>query len=155
MSTYTATIRWQRNGAPFTDNKYSRGHTWHFDGGIEIPASSSPQVVPLPLSVENAVDPEEALVASLSSCHMLFFVALCAKRGFVVDSYVDEAVGTMEKNAEGVIAMTRVVLRPLVNFSGAELPTTTDLEKIHHQSHKLCYIANSVKSEILIEPRTE
>lgn len=155
MANYTATIKWQRNGAPFTDNKYSRGHTWHFDGGIQVPASSSPHVVPLPLSVENAVDPEEALVASLSSCHMLFFVALCAKRGFVVDSYVDEAIGTMEKNAEGVIAMTRVVLRPLVKFSGTELPTAADLEKIHHQSHKLCYIANSVKSEVLIEPRSE
>src|ERR1700752_1483038 len=98
MAEYKATVAWQRDGAKFTDNRYSRGHRWSFDGGVEVPASSSPHVVPLPLSVEAAVDPEEAFVASLSSCHMLFFLSFAAKRGYVVESYRDEAVGTMAKN---------------------------------------------------------
>lgn len=142
---------WQRNGEPFTDNKYSRGHRWLFDGGLEVQASSSPHVVPLPYSVAENVDPEEAFVASLSSCHMLFFLAIAAKRGFVVDDYRDEAVGIMEKNADGKMAMTRVTLRPNVSFSGERQPSREQLEKIHHQSHEQCFIANSVKTEVVTE----
>src|SRR5262245_60924184 len=119
---YTSVVEWSRGGARFTDNRYSRGHVWRFDGGVAVPASSSPHVVPLPLSVAAAVDPEEAFVASLSSCHMLWFLSIAAKRGFVVDDYRDEAVGVMEKNAEGRLAMTRVTLRPAVRFSGDRAP---------------------------------
>ncbi|MFQ5546586.1 MAG: OsmC family protein, partial [Acidiferrobacterales bacterium] len=104
MSEYTATIEWQRDGQDFLSNKYSRGHTWTFDGGVEVPASSSPHVVPVPMSVAANVDPEEAFVASLSSCHMLWFLAIAAKRKFVVDSYIDNAVGTLEKDADSKLA---------------------------------------------------
>src|SRR6188474_2242754 len=112
MSTYSALITWERNGAAFIDNRYSRRHRWSFDGGVEVPASSSPHVVPLPLSVAAAVDPEEAFVAALASCHMLWFLSIAAKRGFVVESYRDEAVGVMAKNAAGKLSMTVVTLRP-------------------------------------------
>src|SRR6266566_9230286 len=108
MADYKSTVVWNREGAAFTDNRYSRGHRWLFDGGVEVPASSSPHVVPLPLSVAAAVDPEEAFVASLSSCHMLVFLSLAAKRGFVVDSYRDEAIGVLERNGSGKLAMTTV-----------------------------------------------
>ena len=151
MSEDFSTVVWQRNGEPFTDNKYSRGHRWLFDGGLEVQASSSPHVVPLPYSVAENVDPEEAFVASLSSCHMLFFLAIAGKRGFVVDEYRDEAVGIMEKNADGKMAMTRVTLRPNVSFSGERQPSREQLEKIHHQSHEQCFIANSVKTEVVTE----
>lgn len=151
MSEYSSTILWQRNGQSFADNRYSRGHVWQFDGGLEVPASSSPHVVPLPLSVAENVDPEEAFVAALSSCHMLFFLAIAAKRGFVVDRYRDEALGVMEKNADGRMAMTRVTLRPQIEFSGDRQPTRDQLERIHHQSHEQCFIANSVKTEVVTE----
>ncbi len=114
MSSYTVTIRWLRGNQPFTDNRYSRGHTWVFDGGVEVPASASPHVVPLPYAQANAVDPEEAFVASLSSCHMLWFLPIAAKRGFCIDSYVDDAVGLMGKDASGKLSMTQVTLRPKV-----------------------------------------
>ena len=112
MAEYKAFINWNRDGASFTDNRYSRGHSWLFDGGIEVPASSSTHVVPLPLSVAAAVDPEEALVASAASCHMLWFLSIATKRGFVVESYTDRATGIMEKNSEGKLAITRITLRP-------------------------------------------
>jgi organic hydroperoxide reductase OsmC/OhrA len=152
MAEYTATITWNRDGAPFTDNKYSRAHRWHFDGGIDVPASASPHVVPLPYSVENAVDPEEAFVASLSSCHMLTFIWLAAKQGFIVDSYRDEAVGVMGKDAAGKISMTRVTLRPDVRFSGDRLPTADDISRLHHGAHEQCFIASSVKTDVRCEP---
>ena len=152
MAEYRATVSWQRDGAKFTDNRYSRGHRWSFDGGIEVPASASPQVVPLPLSVEAAVDPEEAFVASLSSCHMLFFLSYAAKRGFVVDSYRDEAIGVMAKDGAGRMAVVRVTLRPEVRFSGELRPAPADLDALHHRSHESCFIANSVKTEIRCEP---
>src|SRR5262245_60142944 len=120
MSAYTAVIRWARDGATFTDNRYNRGHRWTFDGGIEVAASASPHVVPLPLSVAAAVDPEEAFVAALASCHMLWFLSIAAKRGFVVESYKDEAAGVMAKNAAGKIAMTKVTLHPEVAFTGKQ-----------------------------------
>lgn len=152
MSEYKAVVAWQRDGAKFTDNRYSRGHRWIFDGGVEVPASASPHVVPPPLSVEAAVDPEEALVASLSSCHMLFFLAFAAKRGFTVESYRDEAVGILEKNAEGRVAITRVTLRPDARFGGEKQPSVAEVDAMHHAAHAACYIANSVKSEVACEP---
>ena len=112
MHRHTARVSWLRNGAPFTDNRYSRGHQWSFDGGARITASSSPSVVPLPYSVAEAVDPEEALIAAASSCHMLTFLYVAAKQGFVVDSYEDDAFGTMAKNAAGRIGIDQITLRP-------------------------------------------
>lgn len=153
MSTYTARIRWQRGDQKFTDNRYSRGHTWKFDGGTEVPASASPHVVPLPMSVEAAVDPEEAFVAAVSSCHMLWFLSLAAKRGHVVDSYTDDAEGVMAKNAAGKVAVTKVTLRPLVVFSGANSPDRAALDALHHAAHEQCFIANSIRSEVVCEPR--
>jgi len=152
MSEYIVTVTWEREGQRFTDNRYSRGHTWAFDGGVQIPASSSPHVVPLPYSRADAVDPEEAFVASLSSCHMLWFLSIAAKRGFCVDSYADDAVGLMEKNPSGRLAMTRVTLRPKAIFSGGRLPTTAELRAMHHEAHEECFIANSVKTDVQCEP---
>lgn len=151
MGEYTATIAWQRNGATFTDNKYSRAHQWKFDGGAVVPGSSSPHVVRVPLSDASAVDPEEAFVASLSSCHLLWFLSIAAGRGFVVDSYEDQALGVMEKNREGKYAMTVVTLRPRVVFAGKQ-PTKQELDTLHHAAHEECFIAASVKSEVRCEP---
>ncbi|HEY0944073.1 MAG TPA: OsmC family protein [Opitutaceae bacterium] len=153
MASYTAVIRWTREGQVFTDNRYSRKHLWRFDGGVEVPASSSPHVVPLPLSATDAVDPEEAFVASLSSCHMLWFLSLAAKRGFTVDSYEDDASGMLGRNAQGRLAMTVVTLRPLVVFSGAQPPDRAQLEALHHAAHEECFLASSVRSEVRCEPR--
>ncbi len=139
---YTATIQWQRGDAVFTDNAYSRGHVWKFDGGIEVPASSSPQVVKLPYSVAAAVDPEEAFVASLSSCHMLWFLSIAAKRGFVIDSYEDKTVGVMAKNSDGKLVMTSVTLRPRVVFAGEKRPTSAEITAMHDEAHEECFIAN-------------
>ncbi|MEI6896649.1 MAG: OsmC family protein [Psychromonas sp.] len=151
MSEYFAKINWVRDiDENYLDNKYSRGHEWIFDGGVTVAASSSPQVVPLPYSVEANVDPEEAFVASLSSCHMLFFLSIVAKRGYVVDSYADDAVGLMEKDSDGKISMTKVTLKPHVQFSDRKKPTMEQLEKMHHQAHEQCFIANSVKTKIVI-----
>lgn len=153
MSIYTAEIRWSRGEQKFTDNRYSRAHVWRFDGGAVVPASSSPAVVPLPMSDAAAVDPEEAFIASLSSCHMLWFLSLAAKRCYVVDTYADDASGVMEKNAAGKLAMTVVTLRPLVTFSGAKLPDRAALDALHHAAHAECFIAASIRSEVRLEPR--
>lgn len=152
MGEYTAVIKWNRGGATFTDNRYSRLHLWQFDGGIEVPASSSPHVVPIPMSVAAAVDPEEAFIASLSSCHMLWFLSIAAKRGFVVDNYRDEAIGVMARNSAGRMAMTLVTLRPAVEFSGERFPAADELVTLHHEAHEQCFIANSVRTEIRCEP---
>jgi organic hydroperoxide reductase OsmC/OhrA len=152
MGQYTATISWKRNGAAFTDNAYSRGHDWKFDGGVEVPASSSPHIVPLPMSVAAAVDPEEAFIAALSSCHMLWFLSIAAKRRFVVDSYHDEAVGVMEANTEGRQAISRVTLRPAVSFVGDKIPSPAEIKQMHHESHEQCFIANSVRTDVRCEP---
>lgn len=151
MSQYEATISWQRGDQSFTDNTYSRGHEWTFDGGFTVPASASPDIVALPMSVAENVDPEEAFVASISSCHMLFFLSLAAQRGIVVDQYTDCAVGVLEKRIDGKTAMTRVVLRPDTRCSGDVLPDRRQLEKLHHRAHELCFIANSVLTEIVVE----
>ena len=134
------------------DNRYSRAHTWHFDGGIEVPASSSSHVVPKPMSVAAAVDPEEAFVVSLSSCHMLWFLSLAAARGWVVESYRDAAVGTLAKDAAGKLVMQVVTLRPEVVFGGRCQPSATEIETLHHRAHEECFLANSVKTEVRCEP---
>jgi organic hydroperoxide reductase OsmC/OhrA len=153
MATYTAEILWQRGAdEPFVDNRYRRRHLLRFDGGVEVPASSSPHVVPLPLSDAAAVDPEEAFVASLASCHLLWFLSLAAKEGYCVDRYADAASGVLAKNAEGKLAMTLVTLRPDVAFSGAKRPTRAELDALHHAAHEACFIASSVKSEVRVEP---
>ncbi|MGH8586347.1 MAG: OsmC family protein [Gammaproteobacteria bacterium] len=150
MSQYTAVITWARNGAVFTDNRYSRAHCWNFDGGIEIPASAS-HVVPLPLSVAAAVNPEEAFVAALASCHMLWFLSIVAKQGFVVESYRDEATGVMAKNADGKLAMTQVTLRPKLVFAGEQRPSGAQHDAMHHEAHEQCFIASSVKTDVRCE----
>jgi organic hydroperoxide reductase OsmC/OhrA len=152
MAQYTAEISWGRDGQDFLSNRYSRRHLLRFDGGIEVVGSSSPHVVPLPYSDASAVDPEEAFVASLSSCHMLWFLSIAARRKFCVDGYLDSALGFMDKNAEGKMAMTVVTLRPKVTFSGDKLPTQAQVEELHHQAHDECFIANSVKTEVRCEP---
>ena len=152
MSEYVAKVVWHRgNDELYTDNQYSRGHQWLFDGGATIEASSSPEIVPLPYSVEANVDPEEAFVASLSSCHMLFFLSIAAKNKFVVDSYHDHALGLMAKGDDGKTAMTKVTLRPHVIFSGGKQPSLDKMEKMHHQAHEQCFIANSVKTKVVTE----
>lgn len=147
---YRATVQWERGDQAFTDNKYSRGHVWRFDG-LEVPGSSAPAVVPV-YSVEAAVDPEEAFVASLSSCHMLFFLAFAAKYGYRVDLYTDQAVGEMAKNEAGKLYVAKVTLNPEIVFSGDKRPSAEDVEKLHHRAHVECFIANSVKSEIVTAP---
>nr|WP_295768697.1 OsmC family protein [Rhodoferax sp.] len=153
MAQHSTTILWQRDDkSAFTDHRYSRAHTWSFDGGVVVPGSSSPHVVPLPYSDAAAVDPEEAFVASLSSCHMLWFLDIAARAGWVVDRYRDEATGTLARNAEGQQAMTRVVLRPAVQFAPGKSPTAEELRALHHRAHTSCFIANSVKTEVVCEP---
>jgi len=152
MSEYRATIDWRRGGAAFKYETYSRSHVLKFGHGIEVAASAAPENIPATAIGAPGVDPEQAFVASISSCHMLWFLHLACRAGFVVDSYVDEALGVMEKNAEGRIAITRVTLRPAVAFSGTA-PSSADHEKLHHAAHDRCFIANSVKSEILCQPR--
>lgn len=152
MHTYGARVAWKRDAsAKFTDQRYSRAHEWSFDGGVTVPASSSPLVVPVPMSSKEAVDPEEALVASASACHMLWFLWAAAKRGFVVDSYVDDAAGTMGKDASGKTAMTRIALRPQIAFSGEKQPTADDLHQLHEIAHNECFIANSLKTDVVVE----
>lgn len=149
MSEYNATISWQRGEhEPFADQRYSRAHWWEFDGGVRVPASSSPHVVPLPWSVAEHVDPEEAFIAAISSCHMLTFLWLAARAGYRVELYRDEAVGIMEANARGRQAITRVTLQPQVQFGGERQPVLAALEQLHHQAHEECFIANSVTTDI-------
>jgi organic hydroperoxide reductase OsmC/OhrA len=150
---YKATVSWKRgSGEAFTDIKFSRAHEWSFDGGVKVPASSSPLSVKLPFSKADAVDPEEALVAALSSCHMLTFLYLAAKQGFVVDAYDDDAVGVMTKNDRGKLFVSKVALRPRIAFSGAKQPSAAQLDELHHHAHEECYIANSVLTEVVVEP---
>ena len=152
MSEYFAEVRWRRQSdEAFVDNQYSRGHEWRFDGGQIVHASSSPHVVPLPFSVEANVDPEEAFIASISSCHMLFFLSIAAKKKFVVEQYIDSAVGIMALDDDGNFSMTDVTLKPKISFSGERVPAAQGIEKIHHLAHKQCFIANSVKTKIHIE----
>ena len=154
MSHYVAETIWTREASErdFLASRYSRRHLLRFDGGADVPGSSSPHSVPLPWSDASAVDPEEAFVSALSSCHMLFFLWFAALGGFVVDRYEDAAAGTVEKNGEGRFAMTVVTLRPVIAFSGAKQPSAEDIAQVHHAAHEACYIANSVKTEVRVEP---
>jgi organic hydroperoxide reductase OsmC/OhrA len=150
MSTYIAKISW-KNDAPdtFTKNRYTRGHTWSFDGGIEVPASSSPHAVRVPFSIEEAVDPEEALVAAAASCHMLTFLWVAATKGFRIDSYDDDAVGEMTDGAKPWVS--KITLDPKIEWSGENIPSHDEIAEMHHEAHEGCYIANSIKSEIVVK----
>ncbi|MBD2093508.1 OsmC family protein [Microcoleus sp. FACHB-1515] len=154
MSQHLATVQWQRNGATFTDHQYSREHVWQFDGGMEIAASASPQNVREPYANPACVDPEEAFVASLSSCHMLWFLAIAAKQKFVVERYLDRAIGILEKDEAGNLAITQVRLRPEILFAGDDQPTDQQVEAMHEAAHDRCFLANSVKTQILVEDLT-
>jgi organic hydroperoxide reductase OsmC/OhrA len=151
MSAYTATLTWKRGEQPFGDGKYSRGHEIAFDGGFSIMGSSSPHVVRPPLSREDAADPEELMVAALASCHMLFFLDFARRGGFVVDSYVDEPAGILAKRADGKMAMTKITLKPKVEWSGDKRPNADEIADLHHRSHEACFIANSFNGEVVVE----
>jgi organic hydroperoxide reductase OsmC/OhrA len=150
MSQHTASISWKSSGAEFMQGRFSRAHTWTFDGGLTVPASASPSVVRPPLSDPAAIDPEEALVASISSCHMLTFLHLARKAGLQVDSYDDAAVGEMTKNASGVFFISKVTLNPKIVYGGEKRPSPAELAQLHHDAHEQCFIAQSVKTEITI-----
>jgi len=154
MAEYSAQVRWQRDeDEDFTGNRYSRAHEWRFDGGAVVAASASPHIVPSPYSVEAGVDPEEAFVAALSSCHMLFFLSLAARDGHVVEAYTDEAMGTMGRDEAGRQYVDRVLLRPHVRFGDGTEPDRERLEALHHAAHERCFIANSVRTEVVTEIR--
>ena len=153
MSTYTATVRWTRDpSTDFARGQYSRAHEWSIDGGLTVPASPSPHIVPAPWNDPAGVDPEEAFIASLSSCHMLFFVDFARRDGWVVDSYVDEAEGVLEKRADGRMAMTRVTLHPRIAWGGDRLPDEAAIADLHHRAHLACFIANSVNTDVTVAP---
>ena len=151
MAEHKAPIHWTRTSDDFLKGKYSREHTWSFDGGVTVPASPSPSVVPLPYSNPANVDPEEAFVASVSSCHMLTFLFVASKEGFQVDSYHDEAVGVMTKNERGVPWVSSITLHPQIVYSGDKLPTRDDEERLHHEAHEQCFIANSIKTSVTVK----
>jgi len=153
MATYTAEVLWSRSDQKFLDGRYSRKHVLRFDGGVEVPGSASPHVVPLPYCAADAIDPEEAFVSALSSCHMLWFLSIAASRGFVVDRYHDVAEGIMGKNSRGKLMVSIVTLHPAAMFSGEKQPTSAELEQLHQQAHEECFIANSVKTEVRCEPK--
>ena len=155
MSEHNATIRWQRSGSEFHRGHYSRAHEWRFDGGSIVPASASPDIVPAPWSDASAVDPEEAFVAALSSCHMLWFLDIASRAGYAVDSYEDAADGRMGRNAAGKLVVDVVTLRPRARFAGARVPDPAALAALHHEAHEECFLANSVRCEIRCEPVLE
>ena len=150
MSEHKATISWKRTSPDFLKGRYSREHTWTFDGGATVPASPSPSVVPAPYSNPAHVDPEEAFVASISSCHMLTFLYVAQRQGFQVDSYEDEAVGVVTKDERGVPWVSAVTLHPKIAYSGDKLPTPSDVQQLHHKAHEQCFIANSVKTQVTV-----
>lgn len=144
-------IRWERKEEGFLAGKYSREHTWHFDGGAVVSASAAPTNVPAPFSNPANVDPEEAFVAAISSCHMLWFLYLASREGFQLDRYEDRSIGRMTPNEKGLKWVSQVILRPSIDWSGTKRPSATDVERLHHQAHEQCFIANSVKTEIRVE----
>ena len=150
MSRHQAAIRWRSDGE-FGSGRYSRGHEWRFDGGAQVRASSSPDVVPAPMSDPAGVDPEEALIASVASCHMLWFLSLAQQAGLEVESYSDDAVGEMGRIGPRRMAVTRIILSPSIEFGGAA-PDPDTLARLHHEAHERCFIANSLKTEIIVEP---
>jgi organic hydroperoxide reductase OsmC/OhrA len=150
MSVHTATVTWARGDQVFTDGKYSRVHEIAFDGGVSVPGSPAPSVVRAPLSREDAVDPEEMLVAALASCHMLFFLDFARRGGFTLDSYADSAEGVLGKDDRGRTAITRVTLKPALSWGGDKQPTAQDVVDLHHKAHEACFIANSFRGEVVI-----
>lgn len=152
MSDHRAKIHWQRTGEDFFKGRFSREHTWTFDGGITLTASASPSVVPAPYSNAAGVDPEEAFVAAIASCHMLTFLYLASRAKFQVDRYEDEAVGVMTKNERGIPWVNMVTLQPKIVYGGDTSPTPADEERLHHEAHDQCFIANSVKTQVVISP---
>lgn len=151
MSEHRATIRWKRTSDEFLKGKYSREHTWTFDGGMSIQASAAPSAVPVPYSNPAYVDPEEAFVASVASCHMLTFLWLAGRKGFQIDSYEDEAAGVMTQGENGVPWVSRITLKPRIVYSGARTPTHAEEDQLHHLAHEQCFIANSIKTEVRVE----
>lgn len=151
MSTYHARIDWSRGDDAFAGQKYSRGHRWHFDEGLSVPASAGPHSVKGPWFVAAAVDPEEAVVAAVASCHMLFFLAYCSKAGYIVESYADAPEGEMTKNAMGKEHLSRYTLRPVVTYRG-NAPSAEEFDALHHKAHEDCYIANSVVGTVTVTP---
>lgn len=149
MADYLATVEWRSDGG-FREGRYSRAHRLSFDGGAVVPGSPSPHVVPAPMSDPAGVDPEEALVASASACHMLWFLHLARDAGLDVAAYRDEARGTMGKDERGRLAMIRIALRPAIEFAGGA-PDAEMLERLHHEAHERCFIANSLRTEIVVE----
>ena len=155
MGDYTAKIRWELSeGEDFPSNKYSRAHVWRFDGGASVPGSAAPGYLPAALIDESAVDPEEALLASAASCHMLYFLAYAAKAGFAIASYEDNPEGRVEKNEDGDPWVANIVMRPFADFTGDKRPSAAEVDQLHHRAHKSCIIANSLKSAMTIEPMT-
>jgi organic hydroperoxide reductase OsmC/OhrA len=155
MSQHKATVTWRHSGGEFGKGRFSREHTWTFDGGMTVAASSSPAVVPAPLSNPANIDPEEAYVASLSSCHMLTYLFLAYREGLEIVSYEDQAVGTLEKNEAGVPWISTVVLHPRIVYGAAKTPTPADEERLHHAAHQGCFISNSVKTTVTVQPPPE
>ena len=153
MHSHTATVEWRRGDQVFTDRRYSRVHEWRFDGGAVVAGSPAPSSVAPPLSDPAAVDPEEALVAAVSGCHMLFFLAYAAKAGFTVDSYVDEAEGILDRDERGKTAITAVTLRPRIVWSGERTPSQAEIDALHHSAHEDCFIANSIRAPVQVESR--
>jgi organic hydroperoxide reductase OsmC/OhrA len=153
MSKHTATIRWQNHGPDFLQRQYSREHTWQFDGGAVVPASPSPHIVPAPWSNAASVDPEEAFVASVASCHMLWFLHMACDAGFLAESYDDAAEGVMTKNERRVLWISQITLRPRIIWGGTKVPTTDEIGHLHHLAHAQCFIANSIKTDVQVQPR--
>jgi organic hydroperoxide reductase OsmC/OhrA len=151
MSEHKATIKWTQSQGDFVKGTYSREHIWTFDGGVTVPASSSPAAVPVPFSNPANVDPEEAFVASLSSCHMLTYLYVAARKGFEISSYEDDAVGVMTKNERGIPWVSLVTLHPRISYTGARTPTSEEEGALHHAAHEQCFIANSVRTEVKVE----
>jgi organic hydroperoxide reductase OsmC/OhrA len=149
MSEHKATIHWRRDTADFKYETYNRDHDWDFDAGVTVRASSSPAY----MGSTACVDPEEAFVASVSSCHMLTFLAIACKKRYVVDDYRDLAVGVLDKNADGRLAITTITLQPQIKFGGEQTPTAEELSQMHAHAHHACFIANSVKTEVTVRPR--
>jgi organic hydroperoxide reductase OsmC/OhrA len=153
MSEHKAVVSWKSPGADFLKGKYSREHTWSFDGGVVVQASSSPSAVPVPYSNPSCVDPEEAYVASIASCHMLTYLFVASKQGFLIDSYVDEAVGVLTKNENGRMWVSKVTLAPAIVYAGDKRPTPEQSSQLHHAAHEQCFIANSIKTDVAVVPR--
>jgi organic hydroperoxide reductase OsmC/OhrA len=150
MAQHRARIVWELQGEEFASGRYSRVHRWEFDGGLSIPASPAPSVVPVPYADPANVDPEEAYIAAIASCHMLTFLHLASKGGFVVEAYADDAVGTMGRGANGVPWVATVELNPKLKFGGAHRPSSVELDRLHHAAHEQCFIANSIRTEVVV-----